>query len=64
MTDERYRCPECHKMVTVGSEGVEYGHARGKTGEKERCSRRPSCVDPGQDGPAHAGWTGPERWVS
>jgi len=43
-------CLECHRQVTRGPSGIEYGHERARdcTGRRERCSRRPSCVDPGK----------------
>lgn len=45
---DEYICPECNRKVTVGSNGVEYGHSRGryKSEYAERCPRRPDCVDP------------------
>jgi hypothetical protein len=54
-----HRCPECGRQVTRGPSGVEYGHERGigETGQTERCSRRPDCVDPGRDARQHDGWT-------
>jgi len=52
------RCPECGRQITAGPSGVEYGHERGigETGDTERCSRRPDCVDPVRDAPDHDDW--------
>lgn len=35
------------------------GKWRGETGVKDRCPRRPDCVDPGRDGPDHDDWSRP-----
>lgn len=47
-----YRCPDCHRQVTKGLSGIEYGHARGRNASAgtERCPRRPDCVDPDKPG--------------
>lgn len=60
-SDGPERCPECGRQITVGPSGIEYGHERGSPGEtgKERCPRRPDCVDPGRDGPDHDDWCRP-----
>jgi len=70
MTDhdpgDTFTCPDCNAAITVGSNGIEYGHQRGIK-DNDRCPRRPDCVDPGQSGPAHTEFRGPDKrnteWV-
>ena len=59
--ERTYRCPECGRAITVGTDGTEYGHARGVAGTTpdERCPRRPASVDPKRPGHDWDGWTLP-----
>jgi hypothetical protein len=43
-----FRCSECGKRCTVGTDGTEYGHERGSgtNNDRPRCSERPEAVDP------------------
>lgn len=41
-----FRCEECGRRCTRGPDGTEYGHERGHTTNKVRCSRRPDVCDP------------------
>lgn len=45
-TDRTKFCPECKRRLTVGTDGVEYGHARARTRTGGRCPNRPEECDP------------------
>lgn len=40
-------CPECHRRITIGPTGTEYGHAKkSDRGRVEDCPRRPDSFPP------------------
>lgn len=42
---EEDRCPECGKLITVGSNGTEYGHQSGSRRGSDSCPERPDDED-------------------
>jgi hypothetical protein len=55
--DGRIRCRSCRRPISIGTNRVEYGHARWDRRGGDRCPHRPDIVDPDkpESGPLETG---------